>query len=65
MQNTGDITRAKSLSFDTHPNVRIYEGDMDKIETLSPAMRRCKLCNIHMRFCNATWNKKTQLCTAV
>ena len=30
MQNTGDITRAKSLSFDTHPNVRIYEGDMVK-----------------------------------
>ena len=39
MQNAGDITMAKSLSFDTLSNVRIYEGDRDKSETLAPALR--------------------------
>jgi uncharacterized protein YbjT (DUF2867 family) len=34
-----NIERAKSLSFDTLPNVKIYEGDMNKSETLAPALR--------------------------
>jgi uncharacterized protein YbjT (DUF2867 family) len=34
-----NIERAKSLSLDTLPNVKIYEGDMNKSETLAPALR--------------------------
>jgi uncharacterized protein YbjT (DUF2867 family) len=34
-----NVAKAKSLSFDTLPNVTIYEGDMEKIETLAPALR--------------------------
>ena len=34
-----NVAKAKSLSLDTLPNVTIYEGDMEKIETLAPALR--------------------------
>src|SRR5664279_639398 len=34
-----NIAKAKSLSFDTLPNVTIYEGDMNKSESLSSALR--------------------------
>jgi uncharacterized protein YbjT (DUF2867 family) len=34
-----DVEKAKALSFDSLPNVRIFEGDMSKSETLLPALR--------------------------
>jgi uncharacterized protein YbjT (DUF2867 family) len=34
-----NVAKAKSLSLDTLPNVTIYEGYMEKIETLAPALR--------------------------
>jgi uncharacterized protein YbjT (DUF2867 family) len=34
-----NIAKAKSLSFDTLPNVTIYEGDMSKSETLAQSLR--------------------------
>jgi uncharacterized protein YbjT (DUF2867 family) len=34
-----DRAKAISLSLDTLPNVSIYEGDMEKSETLAPALR--------------------------
>jgi len=34
-----DVEKAKALSFNSLPNVRIFEGDMSKSETLLPALR--------------------------
>jgi uncharacterized protein YbjT (DUF2867 family) len=34
-----DVEKAKALSFNTLPNVRIFEGDMSRSETLGPALR--------------------------
>ena len=34
-----DVEKAKALYFNSLPNVRIFEGDMSKSETLGPALR--------------------------